>query len=104
MGIVILDDRYILRQGSYVVDLATVDFLTWKKDDDKMKWDRDGQYFEKKSKGYFWVKMHIGTKEARFICKDKSELIRIIKLWTGIHGKEVKVGISDLDEYNEQER
>jgi len=48
--------------------------------------------------------MHIGTKEARFICKDKSELIRIIKLWTGIHGKEVKVGISDLDEYNEQER
>ena len=52
------EERFLLKGDAYIVDLANVDFLTWRKNE--------------KENGTYWLKMHFSTKEARYIC-DKLE-------------------------------
>ncbi len=75
------DERFLLKGDAYIVDLANVDFLTWRKNE--------------KENGTYWLKMHFQTKEARYIC-DKYELATIVMAWTKMHGKELDIDINEL--------
>jgi|TARA_R100001443_G_C3253157_1_gene153793 hypothetical protein len=79
---IIKQKRFLIKPNSYIIDLFTVDFITWKENE--------------KEEGTYWTKLHIGTKETRYVCKDAWELKRIIELWCEIHGKEVMVTIEEL--------
>ena len=59
----ILEGRFLIKGNSYIIDLINVDFLTWK--------ENATEY------GTYWLKMHIGSKEARYICS-KEELKTIV--------------------------
>ena len=41
----IIDNRYMLKGNSYLVDLCNVDFITWKENEQDL--------------GSYWVKFHI---------------------------------------------
>tara|TARA_R100001369_G_scaffold63600_1_gene90648 strand:+ start:355 stop:663 length:309 start_codon:yes stop_codon:yes gene_type:complete len=82
----IVNNRFILKSGSYIIDLISVDFLTWKKTTSEVN--------------TYWLKMHIGTKEARHIC-DKFELKQIVEAWTRVHGDEIEIDINLIGDENE---
>tara|TARA_R110000764_G_C10774976_1_gene355437 strand:- start:5 stop:262 length:258 start_codon:yes stop_codon:yes gene_type:complete len=79
------ENRYLLKGNSYIIDLYNVDFITWKEND--------------KVAATYWAKLHIGSKEARFVCNDLNELKTLVQSWTDIRGK--KVSIQDEDLINE---
>ena len=82
----IIENRFILKGGSYIVDLINVDFLTWK--------ENATEY------GTYWLKMHIGSKEARYVCS-LEELKMIVEEWTRVHGNKIEIAIEELGEENE---
>lgn len=81
----ILENRYIVKDESYIADLANVDFITWRQNTE------DGNY---------WLKMHIGDKEVRFRCKTMNELNRILENWTKYRGQEIEIKIGEEDGFN----
>ena len=85
----IKENRYIIKSGSYIIDLDNVDFVTWKENG--------------KDEGTYWVKLHIGTKEARYVCDGKAELKEIITAWCTLRGKNITIEeceLGDEDEFN----
>lgn len=79
---IIKQKRYLIQTNSYILDLFTVDFITWKENE--------------KEAGTYWTKLHIGTKEVRYVCKDPVELKQIVELWCHIHGEEAHVTEKEL--------
>tara|TARA_R110000751_G_scaffold45816_2_gene103606 strand:+ start:1390 stop:1647 length:258 start_codon:yes stop_codon:yes gene_type:complete len=76
------NNRYLLKGNSYIIDLYNVDFITWKEND--------------KVEATYWAKLHIGSKETRFICNSLSELQTLVQAWTNIRGKEANITEEDL--------
>ena len=74
--------RYLIKSNSYIIDLTQVDFITWKEN-------------EKVGETY-WAKLHIGSKETRFICNSLSELQILVQAWTSIRGLEANITREDL--------
>lgn len=74
--------RYLLKGNSYIIDLYNVDFITWKEND--------------KVEATYWAKLHIGSKEARYICNSLNELRTLVQTWTDIRGKEATITEEDL--------
>lgn len=70
------NDRYLLKSNSYLIDLVNVDFITWKENENEAS--------------NYWVKLHVGTKEARYICNGLDELHELITAWTNLRGKTLK--------------
>jgi hypothetical protein len=64
----LIGERFLVKKNSYIVDLANVDFITYKENENEI--------------GTYWVKFHIGQKEARYVCYDLSSLRDIIQYWT----------------------
>jgi hypothetical protein len=58
--------EYVSAQDKWIVDLRDVDFITM-----KQNWDDNN----------FHIKMHIGTKEVRFILEQQEEVDKLIKQW-----------------------
>jgi len=56
--------EYVSAQDKWIVDLRDVDFITM-----KQNWDDNN----------FHIKMHIGTKEVRFILEQQEEVDKLIK-------------------------
>jgi len=81
----IIENKFILKGESYIADLQKVDFLTWNEND-------------KIAETYF-VKFHIGTKETRFVCSSKKELLGIIKAWCQANGKNVDINENDIGDW-----
>jgi hypothetical protein len=81
-SLIIKQKRFLIKSNSYIIDLFTVDFITWKENE--------------KEEGTYWTKLHIGQKEVRYVCKDEWELKRIIELWCEIHGQEVMISTDEL--------
>ena len=81
----IIENKFILKGESYIADLEKVDFLTWNEND--------------KVKGTYFMKFHIGTKETRFICSSKKELLDIIKSWCSANGKNVDINENDIGDW-----
>ena len=63
----IIEERFLLKNESYIIDLEKVDFITWKENENK----RDS----------YWIKLHVGTKETRYVCEGKDELCHILNTW-----------------------
>tara|TARA_R110002012_G_scaffold56754_2_gene145798 strand:- start:603 stop:866 length:264 start_codon:yes stop_codon:yes gene_type:complete len=75
-------DRFLVKENSYIVDLFSVDFITFKENE--------------KEFGTYWIKLHIGTKEVRYICKDASKLNEVIETWCKLHGEELNFSEQEL--------
>lgn len=58
--------EYVSAQDKWIVDLRDVDFITM-----KQNWDDNN----------FHIKMHIGTKEVRFILEQQQQVDQLIKQW-----------------------
>ena len=67
----LIEDRYVLKSGSYLADIASVDFITWRQSEEGIM-----------------LKMHIAQKEIRFVCpKDTAQ--KILTIWTKFRGQEI---------------
>jgi len=65
-----------------MIDLESVDFITWKENE--------------KNAGTYWAKLHIGSKEARYICDDVNELKDLLEQWSLIKGKEIQIEENEI--------
>jgi len=83
----LLENRYVMLKNNYIVDLITVDFITFKENE--------------KVENEFWIKFHIGTKECRYRTSTRSEVADIINTWSAVHGKDVSIDESELGGANE---
>tara|TARA_R100000734_G_C3316602_1_gene109166 strand:+ start:1328 stop:1585 length:258 start_codon:yes stop_codon:yes gene_type:complete len=77
-------NRYLLKKNSYLVDLYNVDFITWKENDNE--------------EGTYWTKLHIGSKEARYVCENVLALKTLIQAWADIRGQYLAIDEEDLIE------
>lgn len=60
------EKEYVSSQDKWIVDLRDIDFITM-----KQNWDTSE----------FHIKMHIGTKEIRFILEQQKEVDKLIEQW-----------------------
>jgi hypothetical protein len=81
----IIENRFLLKNESYIIDLNDVEFLTWNKNKDE--------------KDSYWVKLHVGTKETRYVCRNRTELSDIINAWAMTKNVEIEI---DREEIGEQ--
>ena len=77
-------NRYLIKSNSYMIDLDNVDFITWKENE--------------KIAGTYWAKLHIGSKDARYVCKDEASLKNLLEIWSKIKGKKVEIDIDEIIE------
>lgn len=75
-------DKYLLKANSYLIDLANVDFVTWKEND--------------KEEGTYWTKLHIGGKECRYVCDSLTDLNILIQTWSLLKGKRLELMEEEL--------
>ncbi len=64
----IKQDRFLVKEGSYVIDLDSVEFITFTQNE-----NNTNQYL---------LKFHIGTKEARIMADSISDAISILEKWS----------------------
>ena len=76
------ENRYLVKSNSYIIDLAQVDFITWKENE--------------KREATYWAKLHIGSKEARYVCNNITELKELISVWTELKDKRITVSEEEL--------
>ena len=79
------ENRYLIKSNSYMVDLFNVDFITWKENE--------------RIEGTYWAKLHIGSKEARFVCQDLDALRHLLEEWSKVRGKEITIENEDIMEW-----
>ncbi|QDP51962.1 MAG: hypothetical protein GOVbin4206_129 [Prokaryotic dsDNA virus sp.] len=81
----LIDERYVLKSGSYLADLSNVDFITWRQSDEGIM-----------------LKLHIDQKEIRFVC-NKKLAEEILGIWTKFRGHEINMNeyeIGGINGYN----
>ena len=76
------ENRYLIKKTSYVVDLNNVDFITWNEN------ERDV--------GKFLAKLHIGTKETRYMCQTALELKQLLEGWAEAKGKKIELDLLEI--------
>ncbi len=79
------ENRYLLKANSYIIDLFNVDFITWKENENE--------------EGTYWTKLHVGTKECRYICKTLDELNQLIAQWSRLRGDKLNINATELIEW-----
>lgn len=67
----LINEQYILKEGSYLADIASADFITMRRSE----------------KGVM-LKLHFDTKEIRYECKIQ-EAEEILALWSKFRGNEI---------------
>ena len=75
-------NRYLLKKNSYIIDLFNVDFITWKENE--------------KEEGTYWVKLHMGNKEASYVSRDIDDLQLLLIQWTNVRGLEIEIEIDEI--------
>jgi len=83
----IIENRFLLKNESYIIDLNDVEFLTWNKNKDE--------------KDSYWVKLHVGAKETRYICENRDELCDIINTWAMTKNIEIRITKHEIGEQYE---
>ena len=78
----LIGDRFLVKKNAYIVDLKDVDFITYKENENEI--------------GTYWVKFHIGQKEARYVCYDLNSLRDIIQYWTMSKNSKSRVNETQL--------
>ena len=74
----IIEGRFLIKHNSYIIDLKSVDFITYKENENEI--------------GTYWIKLHIGGKEARYVCYDLESMRQLIDLWTIQQGAKEGIG------------
>lgn len=64
-----LKGNFVIKENTFIINLNKVDFITFKLNEENF--------------GEYWIKFHIGGKEARYIC-DIDELKDILEQWCGM--------------------
>lgn len=77
------ENRYLVKQTSYIVDLKDVDFITWSANERDL--------------GKFLAKLHIGTKETRYMCQSAEELKGLLQGWADAKGKEIEIELKEIE-------
>ncbi len=72
----------MVKKNAYIVDLKDVDFITYKENENEI--------------GTYWVKFHIGQKEARYVCYDLNSLRDVIQYWTMSKNSKSRVNETQL--------
>ena len=83
----IIENRFLLKNESYIIDLNGVEFLTWNKN--------------KEEEDSYWVKLHVGSKETRYVCENRTELSDIINAWAMTKNVEIEIDIEEIGEQYE---
>ncbi len=78
----IIEGRFLIKHNSYIIDLKSVDFITYKENENEI--------------GTYWIKLHIGGKEARYVCYDLESMRKLINLWTIQQGAKEGIGNEKL--------
>jgi|TARA_R100000329_G_C7579465_1_gene205304 hypothetical protein len=74
-------NRYLVKKNGYMVDMVNVDFITWKENENE--------------EDNYWVKLHIGNKEARYVCC-LFELQELISCWTNMRGSRLDLAANEI--------
>ena len=78
----LIKNRFLLKNGSFIIDLDEVEFLTWNKN---MKLEES-----------YWVKLHVGSKDTRYICDTREELCDIINAWAKVRNVDIKINKEEI--------
>jgi hypothetical protein len=78
----LIGERFLVKKNAYIVDLKDVDFITYKENENEI--------------GTYWVKFHIGQKEARYVCYNLDSLRDIIQYWTMSKNSKSRVNETQL--------
>lgn len=70
-----------MKSGSYIANLQNVDFITWKMN---------------QTDGSFWMKLHMGPKEVRFVCDSMLDVKRVILSWAKTYEDEFDISENEL--------
>jgi hypothetical protein len=73
----IIEEKYLIKKGNYIVDLQKVDFITWRNNE--------------KSIGKYLLRLHIGSKEVGYMCQTIDEVKKVINSWGMTNGKEIEI-------------
>ena len=47
--------------------------------------------------GTYWVKLHMGAKEARYVSRDINDLQLLLTQWTNVRGKRIELEIEEIE-------
>tara|TARA_Y100000004_G_scaffold178082_1_gene220304 strand:- start:844 stop:1095 length:252 start_codon:yes stop_codon:yes gene_type:complete len=78
----IKNDRFLIKETSYLVDLKDVDFITWSENERDL--------------GKYLAKLHIGSKETRYMCQSAEELKTLLQTWSEVKGEKLDLNIDEL--------
>lgn len=78
----IKNERFLIKETSYLVDLKDVDFITWSENERDL--------------GKYLAKLHIGSKETRYMCQSAEDLKTLLQTWSEVKGEKLDLDIDEL--------
>ena len=78
----IKNERFLIKETSYLVDLKDVDFITWSENERDL--------------GKYLAKLHIGYKETRYMCQSAEDLKTLLQTWSEVKGQKLDLDIEEL--------
>lgn len=78
----IKNERFLIKETSYLVDLKDVDFITWSENERDL--------------GKYLAKLHIGSKETRYMCQSAEDLKTLLQTWSEVKGQKLDLDIDEL--------
>tara|TARA_Y100001938_G_scaffold135072_1_gene196304 strand:- start:489 stop:740 length:252 start_codon:yes stop_codon:yes gene_type:complete len=78
----IKNERFLIKETSYLVDLKDVDFITWSENERDL--------------GKYLAKLHIGSKETRYMCQSAEDLKTLLQTWSEVKGEKLDLNIDEL--------
>lgn len=74
---ILQENKFLIKKGTYIVDLEKVDFITWRNNE--------------KEEGKYLVRLHIGSKEATYMCQTIDDVKDLIRNWAIANGKVTEI-------------
>tara|TARA_S200002703_G_scaffold156037_1_gene160946 strand:- start:219 stop:470 length:252 start_codon:yes stop_codon:yes gene_type:complete len=78
----IKNERFLIKKTSYLVDLKDVDFITWSENERDL--------------GKYLAKLHIGSKETRYMCQSVKDLETLLQTWSEVKGKKIDLNRDEI--------
>lgn len=78
----IKNERFLIKETSYLVDLKDVDFITWSENERDL--------------GKYLAKLHIGSKETRYMCQSAEDLKTLLQTWSEVKGEKIDLDVNEL--------
>lgn len=78
----IKNERFLIKKTSYLVDLKDVDFITWSENERDL--------------GKYLAKLHIGSKETRYMCQSVKDLETLLQTWSEVKGEKIDLNRDEI--------